>query len=174
MAMTSATAPRMCVMASSTSAMRKPAMLRSENGRFDTAKSAVSRAMLNVRSRIGMAGRFDRGSKSARSTVTNLSSAMRRRVTFGFSNARITFSAPAATKGSYVGVRITHAASPTRKPASALSAVCHSSRGNACAPNEEEADRRENDDDLPDGGVEEVEEARVICAEEVERDDAYG
>jgi hypothetical protein len=105
MAMTSAMAPKICVTVSRTSAIRKPAMLRSENVRFEAAKSAVSRAMLNVRSRIGMAGRFERGSKSARSTVTNPSLARRRCVTFGFSNARMTVSAPAAMKRSYAGVR---------------------------------------------------------------------
>jgi hypothetical protein len=44
-----------------------------------------------------MAGRFERGSKSARSTVVKLSAARRRRVTFGCSNARMSDSAPAAT-----------------------------------------------------------------------------
>jgi hypothetical protein len=45
-------------------------MLRSEKVRFEAAKSAVRRITLKVRSCRAMPGRFERGSKSLRSTVT--------------------------------------------------------------------------------------------------------
>src|SRR4028119_1779323 len=174
MDMTSVAMPRMCVTASSARAAAKPAMLRSENVRFEAAKSAISRTMLKVRSRTEMAGRLERRSKSLRSTVTNSSSAGRRCVTGGFSNARSSFAADAETKRSYSGESSTQTASPTRNPAKPLAASRQSIRGNACTPHQEEDDGGQDDQDLPDRGMKEIEEPRLIRTEQVERDDADG
>src|SRR5688572_27689498 len=86
----------------------------------------------------------------------------------------MTFSAEAAMTRSYTGDRNAQIARPTRKPAKPLSASRQSIRGNACAPEQEEGDGRQDDEHLPDRGVEHVEQARLIRAEEVEGDDADG
>src|SRR5512140_1605472 len=127
---------------------------------------------LNVRSSAGMPGRGDAGGKSARSTMTSRFSA-RRCVTRGLSKMRISGSAPPASAGPYDGVSPHQRARPRMNPTTPLATVSQTARRcNLPAPQEEQSDRQQDDDALPDGHVKQLKELAEVFAQPEEHRDA--
>lgn len=139
-------------------------MLRSLNGLRVTAKSVVSRMMLNVRSIRANPGLGAPAGKSERSTVSSEPFGINR-VTAGRSPMRMSGSLSVASSLAYGADKASHRAKPQRKPAAPLASADHRFFGKLPTPENEHRNGRKNDERLPDCDVENLEDRAVMGAQ---------
>src|SRR5438132_1980014 len=157
-----------CTMTRHKLASNRPAIFRSLNGCRATEKRAVSTMTFAVRSISSRPGRGDARGKSSRSITNSVPSAASR-VTGGRSARRISVSLTDASSRAYGDDNAHHRTKPARNPAATLARLGQRFFGKLPAPQNENRNRGQNYEGLPDRDVEEIENAAIVLSQPEKR-----